>query len=306
MQSQRAQILVRDLGSINGLVGDTQGNLFAAQSPTGKIVRITPEGKVSDFATIEGTPVACAFDPDQGLLVVDCRRAAVWHLNISGQMRIAADRCDRRVFWSPDDVAPEPDGGFYLTDPADSKLDRRVGAIYHVAPDRAVRRVAEQLAGPTGLAFIADRSALAIADSLTHRLMYLYRRPDATLSEPQTFCQLPAIGRGPDGLCYDMDDQLYVAVRNSGKVFVVDPAGLINEQIETGQPDPCSVCFAGPGRRTLYIADATTGVISQIERDVPGLAGIHHSDGLSLSSTAESSGSAWRKALDANESESAN
>jgi gluconolactonase len=306
MESEPARILVRDLGSVNGLVGDSEGHLYAAQPPTGAILRIRPDGQVREFSSIEGAPVACGFDPDQGLLVVDCDRAAVWHLSISGQMRIAADRYDRRVFWSPDDLAVEPDGGFYLTDPADSKLDRRVGSIYHVAPDRAVRRVAEQLAGPTGIAFLADRTALVVAESLTNRLMYLYRRGDATLSEPQTFCQLPALGRGPDGLCYDQDDLLYVAVRNSGKVFVVDPAGLICEEIQTGQPDPCSVCFAGPDRKTLYVADATTGVIVQFEREVPGLSDVHQSDGLSLTSTAESSGSQWRKALDANESESAN
>lgn len=305
MRTARARVLVEGLGSVDGLACDQEGTLYAAQPNTGRILQISRRGQISEFARIDGRPVGCAFGPEEGLLIADEQRASIWHLSRGG-VRVAADRFDRRMFWGPNDVAAEPDGGFYLTDSAGSKLDYRVGVVYHVAPDRAVRRVAEQLAGPTGIAFSADGKALVLAESLTNRLMYLHRRSDATLSEPQTFCRLPSLGRGPDGLCIDLEDQLYVAVRNSGLVLVIDYAGYLREEIHCPHPDPCSVCLGGADRRRLYIADAATGCISQIDREVPGLPAIHHQEGLSLSPTAASSGWAWRKSLEESESDSAN
>jgi gluconolactonase len=306
MSSAPATVLVSGLGSLDGLICDQEGTLYAAQPRTGTILRISPAGKVSEHLRIEGRPVGCAFDPDGGLLIVDEQRAAIWHMTESGGLRVAADRFDRRVFWGPNDVAVEPDGGFYLTDAMGSKLDYRVGVVYHVAPDRAVRRVADQLAGPTGITFNAAGDALVLAEGLTNRLMYLQRSADATLGEPQPFCLLPAVGRGPDGICFDQQDRLYVAVRGSGRVLVLDNAGYVCEQLEIGQPDPCSVCFGGPDRCRLYVADGTTGSISYVDRDVPGLRAVAQSDRLSLSPTVSSSGWAWRKWLDASESDSAN
>lgn len=306
MSSAQATVLVSGLGSLDGLVCDQEGTLYAAQPDAGKILRISPAGEVSEYLQIEGRPVGCALDPDGGLLIADEQRAAIWHMTESAGLRIAADRFDRRVLWGPNDVAVEPDGGFYLTDALGSKLDYRVGAVYHVAPDRAVRRVADQLAGPTGITFNAAGDALVLAEGLTNRLMYMQRSADATLSQPQPFCLLPAIGRGPDGLCFDQQDQLYVAVRGSGRVLVLDTAGYLCEELEIGRPDPCSVCFGGPDRRRLYVADAATGSILYMDRDVPGLPAVPQSDWLSLSPTVSSSGWAWRKWLDASESDSAN
>ena len=125
------------------------------------------------------------------------------------------------------------------------------GIIALVTPDGSVRRVADGIAFPNGMAVTPDNSTLVISESFAARLTAFDIDDDGGLSNRRVW----ADGVGPDGICIDSDGAVWTGVDQAGPgVFIgrVLDGGEVLDRVQVDMP-----CFAsmlgGEDRRTLFM-----------------------------------------------------
>jgi sugar lactone lactonase YvrE len=102
------------------------------------------------------------------------------------------------------------------------------GLVALVEVDGSVRKVADGLAFPNGMAISPDGSTLVVAESYGEKLTAYPIAPDGALGPAYTWAETP--GDHPDGICFDASGALWYAdvgnahcvrVREGGEVLAV-------------------------------------------------------------------------------------
>ncbi len=211
--NERAPV-ARGRAQANGLKVDREGRVIAADASGARLLRIAPDGK---------------------------------------QVEVLADAWNGEKFGGLNDVCLDLAGNIYFTDPGGSTLENPIGAVYrwNVA-DGHVARIAEGLAFPNGLAVSPDQRQLCVAETQKHRLWILDLA--ATQPAPQrVFIDFPQSDSGeirggpyvPDGMVYDEQGRLFVAMYGGGVINVVDPAGKLIRQYDAGGTHATNCHFYG-------------------------------------------------------------
>jgi len=253
------------------------GKLYVVNVQGGFVSKVSVDGEHRRFVDTGGTPNGGNFDADGNYLVCDCRLRAVIRVAPDGQITTLVDACEHVPFQGPNDLAVDADGGFYFTDPHNSSLKKPIGAVYYARPDRTVVRVDGGLAYPNGIVINANRSEVIVAETATRRLLRYERREDGTLSERATFCRLEG-GVGPDGCCFDIESNLYVAHYGSGCMAVIDPAGRLVGTLGTPGKNPTNCCFGPPGSQfasSLFVTESRQNIVWRYDVGVPGMPLLH-------------------------------
>ena len=76
---------------------------------------------------------------------------------------------------------------------------------------------------------------------------------------------------GPDGMCLDIDGNVYVTVFDQGKIAVISPLGKVVETIPLPYKRPTSCIFDTTGRYGLLVTDAEKGILFNINHRGKGL-----------------------------------
>jgi sugar lactone lactonase YvrE len=125
------------------------------------------------------------------------------------------------------------------------------GIIALVTPDGSVRRVADGIAFPNGMAVTPDNSTLVVAESFAARLTAFDIDDDGELSNRRVW----ADGVGPDGICIDADGAVWTGVGQAGPGEFIGRVLAGGEVLDRVQVDmPCFACMlGGEDRRTLFM-----------------------------------------------------
>jgi sugar lactone lactonase YvrE len=119
---QNAELLA--LGEINGpeeVVVDSQGRVYAG-TQDGKIMVLTPDGKLDVFAQTNGRPLGMQFDKNQNLIVCDADRGLL-SINPQGNISVLATSVNGVPLKFTDALDISSDGIIYFTD-ASSKYGK--------------------------------------------------------------------------------------------------------------------------------------------------------------------------------------
>jgi gluconolactonase len=211
------------------------------------------------------------YSRDGSLFVCDFGRKAIIRIYPDGRQELYADQCGGQTFKGPNDLAFDPQGNLYFTDPKGSDEHTPTGCIYRIAEGaRKVTRVAEGLAFPNGIAFSADARTLYVAESRAFSIIKFPVNPDGTLGPKSTFARLPT-EHDPDGINFDVKGNLWVAQYGAGLVLQFDPRGLLIRTIKMPGKNITNVEFAGSDLKTLYVTEEDTGTLYKIRVEIPGL-----------------------------------
>ncbi|GAA3409341.1 SMP-30/gluconolactonase/LRE family protein [Streptosporangium vulgare] len=156
------------------------------------------------------------------------------------------------------DGACDPAGRFLVGSLA---LDDRHGqeCLYRYETDGTVTAVDTDLALSNGLAWSPDLSTMYSVDSVPGTIWA--RAYDAVTGAYGERRVLLEISDGtPDGLCADVDGNLWIAIWGAGQVRCHSPEGEHLATVEVAAPNVTSVAFVGPRLDTLLITSARTGM----------------------------------------------
>ena len=77
-------------------------------------------------------------------------------------------------------------------------------------------------------------------------------------------------GQGyPDGMCFDVEGNIWVAMWEAAKVIRVDPEGQLIATIDIPAINVTNVCFAGENMDRMYVSTASLGMDAIVSREFP-------------------------------------
>ena len=110
-----------------------------------------------------------------------------------------------------------------------------LGKIFLIEPDGSFRVVAEGLALPNGAVITPDGRHFVVAESFAGKLTRFDRAANGDLSNPRCYAELPE--RIPDGICLDVDGNIWVAEFGAGQFSLIDTRGELVAVADDDQGD---------------------------------------------------------------------
>lgn len=285
-------VFAKDLGFPEAPVLLPDGShLVTEMTPeTGCITWISKDGNHRRMIARTGRPNGLARDREGNVWVAESLNRTLLRVNLKGEVEKIAGEDTDHPFVFPNDVAFAPDGCLYLTDSGvamdvfapngtlnpDWENLHYDGRIYCIdVKTRSMKTVDQGIRFTNGLAFGPDKS-LYVAETLTGAI-YRYQWYENNTVGPRTlFCNvidpdgLEGI-RGPDGMKFGADGNLYVTVFGQACIAVFNPTGDVIRRITTDGIWPTNLHFGPPGEHTIYVTEAQTGTIQVFDVGTDGL-----------------------------------
>lgn len=264
------------------------GSVFFTDIANNRVMRLNPGAANADvFLRPSGRANGLMFDAKGRLVMCEGNeRGGLGGRRISRidvvtkERTVIVDRYKGHRFNSPNDLCIDSKGRIYFTDPYygpdRDQLEMDTEGVYRVDADgKNVVRVlgADQIARPNGIAISADGKVLFVVDN--HPLKPVRKlfsfaldadgMPTGQRKEFMDFGK----GRGGDGMCIDVEDNIYVTAGanrpyvnqntdNLAGVYVFSRTGKHLGVIPVPEDMVTNCTFGGPDRKTLYVTAGKT------------------------------------------------
>ena len=247
---------------------DRKGNLFFVDQPNDRILKWSPQGKLTTFLQPSGRANGMMFDAKGQLIACADEHNELWAISPRKNIKVLAKNFETNYFNGPNDVWVAPGGGLYFTDPFYRRKwwDHQLMAltneeVFYLSSNRkTLARVTDDLKKPNGITGTADGKNLFVSDIRDNKTWRYDIAVDGSLTNKTFFCAL-----GSDGMTIDKEGNLYLTGKG---VTVFDKAGKQIDHVDVPEKWSANVCFGGPDHQTLYIT-ATESLYS-IETKFPG------------------------------------
>ena len=249
-----------------------EGRLWFAHWGTDEIVAVDLDGKaevvVGGVRATAPPGLGWSIDwlPDGRLLVTG---EALMRIEPDGSMVRHADLSGLGVDGF-NEIVVDGRGNIYVNGGCDFAPGegRAPGIIALVTPDGSVRRVADGIAFPNGMAVTPDNSTLIIAESFAGRLTAFDIADDGGLSNRRVW----ADGVGPDGICMDAEGAVWTGVGGMGDNLIgrVREGGEVLDQVQLDMPS-FACMLGGEDARTLFTLTADWRIADGFEENITRL-----------------------------------
>lgn len=280
----RWTVVAQGIVSPEGPAVAADGSVLLVSRWTGRVMRVDPFGRVTEVLQTEGKPQAVVTLASGDLLVADAKRPALLRVPRSswapqdvraGEAGVCEElltHCEGRSLLGPNDLCCTPAGVVYLTDPG--LVLGEPGQVLRVdlsallgdpsgprgdcsrEGSRALvaTRLVDRLLFPNGITMTADGRFLLVAESWTHRIWrYALEDQGRRLGPASLFHEFP--DHYPDGMAFDSEGNLLVALHGSGHLQVLRADGTLAATIPVGGVGCTNVVFGGSDFQTLYVTE---------------------------------------------------
>jgi sugar lactone lactonase YvrE len=254
------------------------GRLWLSDFYAHAVYSMDPAGNIRTELELDDQPSGLGWLPDGRLLVVAMQGMKVMRLDGDGLKEHADVSAYSRHLCN--DMVVDGQGrawvgnfGFDLN----GEL-RRVGPerlfqehpttnLVRVDPDGSVHLAADDMHFPNGSVVTPDGETLIVAETFALRLTAFDIAADGELSNRRVWA--PVGPRAPDGICLDLDGNIWVANPMAPECVLFAPGGEVLQTVETTQP--CYACMlGGEEERTLYMVTAPSTQPTEAARPRPG------------------------------------
>jgi gluconolactonase len=222
---------------------------------------------------IEGIPAALAFGPDGCLYVTDEGRRSIVRVTPEGKKSDFIYQYQGKPINGPNDLCFDQDGNLFFTDPWGSSMEKPIGSVFgYEWSTGSLHRIHTGLAFPNGI-LVRDNRLYAAETLTNKIWAYdvvdpgKAENPVEFCSLPDLKIRTLT---GPDGMAFDDEGNIYVATVGVGFVYIFDKTGTLIESIPTGGTRPTNVCFGGPDFDTLFVTIDNLGTMVTVKVGVPG------------------------------------
>ena len=256
----------------------------------GCVTHISKDGKSKRLIAKTGRPNGLAVDKEGFIWVAESLVPSLIKLSIDGAKEVYLTDCHGEDFIFPNDIAFGPDGKLYLTDSgirveefvingkvrddyADLDYDGRVYVID--TKTKAIARLDNGIKFTNGIAF-GPSNDLYVNETITGTV-YRYRWMNGRITgKREVFGNVLVEGtykdiRGPDGMKFGANGNLYVTVYGQGDVTVLAKNGSVIQRIHTTGSKPTNCAFGLPGDTRLYVTEVEFGTLEVVEAGTEGL-----------------------------------
>lgn len=222
-----------DRPRLEGSVFDREGDLYLCfrTYPGSKIMRVTPEGAVSDvFVHPKGCLIGLAVHKDRRLFAADID-GGLYVLRPDGTLEreLFSQFPDRH--FAPNDLAFDREGNLYFTDFVGSRF-RPTGGVYRLdaATDyTTIQPVLTELAAPNGVGFTPDWKQLWISETARNDVFKLTLMDDCPprlgVFSITSLYQMMGYEMF-DSLKVDSRGNCYIGVMYGGRALIVNDRGV--------------------------------------------------------------------------------
>ena len=253
------------------------GRLYFSDWTAGEIVAVDLAGHTEVVARVESLPLCSAWLPDGRLLIVASTAGRLLRREPDGSLVTHAELGGPG--WN--DIVVDGRGNAYVNTIGFDMMagqDYRPGHVVLATADGTVRRVAEDLAFPNGMAVTADNATLIVAESHRQRLTAFAIGGDGDLAGRRVFADLDD---PPDGICVDAEGAVWYATVPGRRCVRVADGGRVLETVQLDRGGFACV-LGGPDRRTLFatvagwrpdlpeLVPAGSGQVQAVRVAVPG------------------------------------
>lgn len=261
--------------STSWLVGpsfDREGNLYCADIPFGRILRLSPRRKWEVFAEYDGEPSGLKIHRDGRIFVADHKRGLLVFDPGTGMMNVVLDRRDHEPFKGLSDLTFAGNGDLYFTDQGQSALQDPSGRVFRLRASGELDLLFTGLEGPNGLVLNKRENILYVSVTRANRIVSIPLLPDYRgLGKCGIYIQLSGGPNGPDGLAVDEEGNLVVVIAGFGTAWLFSRMGEPLYRIKScAGMSTTDAAYGGPDRRTLFITEAEQGVILKAKLPVAG------------------------------------
>jgi gluconolactonase len=253
------------------------------------VAKISRDGQNKDVLARTGRPNGLAIDRDGVLWVAESvNPPSLLRMTLDGKYETVLTECEGEPFLFPNDLCFGPHGELYMTDSGVeqpkwvglSEADRLSyafdGRLYRIDPKTMeIKKIDSGLKFTNGIAFGPD-SYLYINESRSGDV-YRYKWEGGQIAgSREHFANVlipggPAAWKGPDGMAFDKEGNLYVTVFVQGDLTVLAPDGSVLKRMPLDGKRPTNVAFGPEGEHTLYVTDQDIGQMEAYDAGVDGL-----------------------------------
>jgi gluconolactonase len=252
-------------------VKESGGALLFSDIPNNRIMKWTPDGKVSEFrkpSGYTGPPApegafvgsnGLTLDKEGRLIICEHGNRRVTRLDKDGKVTVLADKYQGKRLNSPNDAVYKSDGSLYFTDPQYGLFDEKkkeldFQGIYRLSADGRLQLLNKELSRPNGLAFSPDEKTLYVANSDPEKKLWMAYdvAGSGTLSNGRVFSDVMAEKEEglPDGLKVDTQGNVYCT--GPGGVWIFSSDGKHLGTIKPAEV-PANCHWGDADGKTLYM-----------------------------------------------------
>jgi len=251
---------------------DREGNLLVTDIPFGRVFRISPQGVFDLVAEYDGEPNGMALDREGNIYLADHKNGLVKVDGKTGEVTFVLKRLRREGFKGLNDLTFDAVGNLYFNDQGQTGMQDPTGRIYRLNTDGTIDCIIDTIPSPNGMAFSPDGRILYVAVTRANQVWRLPIHPDGSSTKAGIHLHMQGGHTGPDGIASDGDGNLVVCQCGTDSVWLFSKFGEPLFRIRScAGHDLTNAAFGGPGNKSLYITEASSGQILVADLEVPGM-----------------------------------
>lgn len=249
---------------------DREGNLYVVDVPRGRILRISPDGRVDIAFEYDGEPNGLAIHRDGRLFIADFRRGILQLDPDLTDLTPVVGRLGVETFRGVNDLTFASNGDLYFTDQGHSGLHDPSGRVFRLTEKGSLEIVLANIPSPNGLALSPDERTLYLNVTRDNAVWRLPFWGSGMPYKVGAFIRLSG-GVGPDGLAVDSEGGLAIAHIGLGCVWLFNAYGEPTARIVAPAGRAVTnVAFDPRGAKRLFITEGDSGEVLVAETPVTG------------------------------------